>query len=458
MYTENPVAKKKKKTNPSAKWEVAPTDTSHYDDLFEKMTDDAKKHFPGERIMTGGEAAQRVVCLRVPALSVRCLLQQEGWPLERFAQIVGPEASFKSSLGYEIIYWHRMAMGNGVIIQVEPKPAPELLLAFLRWDDKAVRMHDAHDSLEQWFRALCYWVQACRQAMDGTKDVEGRGRKFPVCFMVDSLTAVLDQTLRDKFEDGQDPSRHFSTQAAYLSDFMKYMPGKLVGYPFSWLGINHLKEKPSQNQLQPRPERNVPGGKAPKYHETFEIELKKLSRLKRADEVGYEVRMTMVKNSLAPEQSIEVDRVSWIDLDDRDPVTGHCRSKVMFDWHRASIDVLDQVQKNAGARVKRALHDLLGLKVSEGRVSCDALGIPDSKKVDMRRAGEMLEEKLQADGAFRDELYPLLGVRRRKIFQPGVEYKDQTEVAEAEGMAADADRPEEEQLLPPEDGPEGGDA
>lgn len=445
----------KKKKVPDSGWDVFPTEVSNYDDVFEKMTDAAKVRFPGKKVWTGGELAERLVCLRVPALSVRHLLQQEGWPLERFVQIVGPEASFKSSLGYEIIYWHRQALGNGIIIQVEPKPSPEMLLAFLRWDAKAARIHDAHESLEEWFRALRYWVRVCRQAMDGTKDSEGRGRKFPVCFMVDSLTAVLDQALREKFEGDEDPSRHFSTQAAYLSDFMKYLPGKLVGYPFSWVGINHLKEKPSQNHLRPQPERNVPGGKAPRYHETFEIEMKKRGRVKHSDEIGHEVRLTMIKNSLAPEQWLDVERVSWIDLDDRDPVTGHCRSKVMFDWHRASIDVLDQVQKHAGVRIKRELHDLLGLQVTEGRVACAALGISEKKRMDARKAGELLEDRLQADAAFRDALYPLLGIRRRRIFQPGVEYTTQTERAAAEGMVADVDRPEEVQPLPPLPTPEG---
>src|SRR3954467_15662370 len=103
---------KKPKKPPAGKWEkiAAGAAESPFDDLLEAITDDAKTHYPGQ-VFTGGEAAQRVMCLRVPALSVRYLLQQEGYPLERFTQIVGPRASGKSSLGYEIIYWHAVAMG-----------------------------------------------------------------------------------------------------------------------------------------------------------------------------------------------------------------------------------------------------------------------------------------------------------------------------------------------------------
>jgi RecA/RadA recombinase len=444
------MAKNPKK--PKDRWEkAAETESiSQYDGLMEKLTENAKKHYPGE-VYTGGEAAQRVLCLPVPALSVRFLIQQEGWPLERFTQIVGPRASGKSSLGYEIIHWHRRMAGNGIIVQVEPKPAPELMLAFFQWDDKTALMQEAHESIGQWYDRLRYWIGACRTAMDGTKKDPGKGRVFPVCFMVDSLTAVLDANLRAKFETGDSEEalkKHYATQASQLTDIMKFLPGELVGYPFSWLGINHVKEGTKGEGQMQRTVRTVPGGQALQYGETLEIEVTRRGKIKRADETGYEVRLEMIKNSLAPEQWVDVDKVGWIDLDDRDPKTGHCRNKMMWDWHKASIDVLDQISKNAGARIKRALDDLLGLKVTDGRVSCAALDIPENKKVDMRKAGELLEGRLQADPKLCDELYPLVGIRRRQLFRKGVDYVQQIKDAMSAGLQADVDRPEEEQPIP----------
>lgn len=256
---------------------------------------------------------------------------------------------------------------------------------------------------------------------------------------------MLDKDLYEKFDAGNDPSRHFAAQASQLSDIMKFLPGQMTKYPFSWIGINHLKEGTDK---MGNATRNVPGGKAPQYIETLEIEVQRKGKVKRADESGYEVKLEVVKNSMAPETHIFVEKVTWVDLDDRDPQTGHCRTKTIFDWHRASIDVLEQVQSKAGARIKKELDSLLGLRVSDGRVACDALGIPDKKRVDTRTAGEMLETRLQSDPKFADALYPLLGIRRRYIFKPGVDYIEQTEMAAQEAKEADVDRPEEIKAVP----------
>ena len=66
----------------------------------------------------------------------------------------------------------------------------------------------------------------------------------------------------------------------------------------------------------------------------------------------------------------------------------------------------------------------------------------------MRAAGELLEQKLQAEPAFADALYPLLGIRRRHLFRHGVDYREQTVQAVEESKAADVDRPGEVQPLP----------
>ena len=83
---------------------------SSLDDMFEVSLEVAQNKYP-DLVYTGGEES---MTLPVPGLAPRVLLQQEGWPLSRLLD--GKKESFKSSLGYEIIRWHRLQAGKGQIM------------------------------------------------------------------------------------------------------------------------------------------------------------------------------------------------------------------------------------------------------------------------------------------------------------------------------------------------------
>jgi len=420
------------KKSKNAKWEE--TVPSTYDNFFDKITQKAKEQFVG-KIYCGGEEEREIFCIEVPSFAIRFLLQQEGWPIQRFAMFLGPQESFKSAFAVEVVRWHRLQAGNGVQIRVEPKPAPELHRSILEWDDKAMKIQKCM-TLEEWQKSLDFWVFQAQRVMDGYtengKKKPGSGRCFPVCYIVDSLTAGLDEKLYSKMESDGTASRHFSTQAAYMTDYLKYLPTKLDGYPFSWIGINHLKEKQDGTE-----DRSVPGGKGLLYHESLELELRRGKDVSRVDEKGVIVNMKVVKNSGAPHERLAVEVLWYIDMEDQDPATGHYRQKTWFNWHGASMEILRQLQSSGegnktlsnrgGAKQIKALKDLLELHVIEDtrKVWSPILGIKEKQAVSFAEGGEALEEKIKNDKEFKDLLYPLCGIRRRNIFKPGQDFEDQ---------------------------------
>lgn len=418
------------------KYEAALEVPSSLDDYMEKVTNEAKKHYAGQ-VYSGDEETASVICLPVPAFSVRFLFQQEGLPLSRFFMVVGPKESYKSAFAVEMARWHRLCRGNGVKIQTENKPSPELHLSIMKWDLPAMKVHNCK-TIEEWQQALDFWVFKTQRVMDGYKEndkkVAGVGRSFPVCYIVDSLTAVLNEKIYVKLEKEGSASRHFSEQASSITDYMKYMPTKLSGYPFTFIGINHLKEKADDmGNMQPQ----IPGGASLGYHETMELTLRRGARVNKVDEQGTTIKFEVSKNGMAPKERMSADVVWYIDLEDRDPVSGACRQKTWFDWHSASITVLHQLMGGAekmvakiGTKQARMIKELTELSISTENSNAwsKVMGVPEKKPVSFREMGELLEEKIKSDTEFRNNLYPLCGIRRRNMFLQGMDFREQTEL------------------------------
>jgi hypothetical protein len=418
---------------------------SVFDSIFEQVSETARGQFPGHDIYSGGAEAMRVVCLPVPAFSVRFLLQQEGWPLGRFFQVVGEYESCKSSFGYETMRWHGLVPGGGgVLIPTEPKDAPELFRSIVGYNHSRMRYHDKCKTLQEWNAALAHWVTTFRKIMDGTKGTPGPGRKAPVEFMVDSLTAVLTDGEYAKVRSEGYSERHFAEAANLLTDYIMYITQEIDGFPFTLLGVNHMKPSKEKVGMFEKNVRNIRGGKGLRFFETTEIEMRRVTsttpgkEIDRVvdDEKGIELEISIHKNSLAPHERIRVEMLWYTDYDDRDPA-GHFRQKTFFDWYSSSIEILASLTKGEGKRAKR-LREVIELTVDPDtrKVWSPTLGIAQKEKVRIREAGEILEKKLHGDAAFRNALYAETGIRRRYLFRPELDYRDQ--VKEAIKLAAEA--------------------
>lgn len=414
---------------------------STFDALFQAMTKEAEEKYPGQ-IYSGGAEAMRVVCLPMPAFAPRFLIQQEGWPLGRFYHLVGEQESCKSALGFEIMRWHGlMPGGGGFYFPTESKNQPELFRSIVGYEHPRMRWHDDCKTMQEWQAGVTDWIKRVQVAMDGTPKNPGPGRRAPVCWLVDSLMALLSDKENEKVDKQGHSDRHYAECAVLLMDFLKWATPEIKQYPFTLLGVNHLKPTKEEGPFG-KVERNIPGGKAPKFFETMQIEMRRCTgtrpekdiRHVKDDERGIEVEITIHKNSMAPHERIRVEMLWYTDYDDRDPA-GHYRQKTFWDWYSASISILANLLKGDGKQAKRLREVIdLNLDTDTHKVWSPALGIDKKDKVPAREAGELLERKIYEDAAFRDALYAETGVRRRYLFKPHLDYQEQ--VKEAIKLAA----------------------
>jgi hypothetical protein len=424
-----------------ARRKVAAEVASDLDSALEAALDVASQKHPGNIYTTAGDEA-RCLCLPVPALAPRVLVRQEGFPLGRFYLLDGKKESCKTAFGYELIRWTRLLKGKGKIIEVEDKRSPTLGLSINRYDYKAYSTHYC-DTMQDWNAALTYWIHEFIDIMDGVKGSKtkknrpGVGRIAPVTLMIDSIMAAVgDDTMEEITEEGHG-KRRFASDTALLSEFLKVFTKWIPEYPFIVAGVNHLKPTQDSRGFQVR---HMPGGKAPEYHAALDIEMTRMQTDASALVGGREfipLRMKTQKNSTAPKSEIEVKFWWYTDLE-HPTESGECLQLSWFDWDAASIDCIFEQMGSGGLDIAKRLREVTGLRFvgekSKGTVVSDVLEISEDDPLNFTEAGRKLEDKIQADKSFRDALYPLMGVQRRFLLQPEVDYRSQIKDAQ-EAMA-----------------------
>jgi hypothetical protein len=265
------------------------------DGMFDEICQENKEKFGDEMVFTGNEADRLMIALPVPSLSTRMLLRQEGLPLGKMVMVIGEQESFKSSLCDEFIRWHRMEVpipskpdkvvrvGKGYKFEVENKQWAELTNSIVGHDDKAIQTFlclslDGED--DGWMTALTKCMQSVQQKFEPLvvsgankgKPREGAaGRIAPACFVIDSVMGALSESTGDKIDANGAPSMSFPIEARKISDYMKRMPKWTQHWPFTIMGINHKKMHKQPDGMVVI---SLPGGKALKFHESIEIDMR----------------------------------------------------------------------------------------------------------------------------------------------------------------------------------------
>ena len=439
------MARKKSSIRAAATEEEREQTYKSFDDILQAAIEQSQniQAFKGD-VFSAEDSLAQLVCLEMPALAPRFLLQSEGWPLGRFIMVDGFQESCKSSFAYEVGTWHRKAGGNVTVIETEQKDATDLRDSFFNYDRRAWSHHRAR-SQQQWNHAFFYWSTFLKNAMDGVKAKDGNpampgfGRTAPFMIMVDSMSSVLvEDQVNQILEDGS-PKMNHPIHAKLLADFFRVGTKEIVGYPITFLAINHLKmsSDPRMPHIQVR---NLTGGSTPKFQMTTEIELRRTksgqqmrTHKKYGEVYSIPLEMFVRKNSLAPKESISVEMCWYFDPEDIDPLTMEKRQKSYFDWHSASIDLLIDCMKPGdsgkgltSARAK-ALRELIDLNKDGDRrmLTSTTLGIPDTDPLSYYDAGVLLEKKIKTDSEFAHNIYEILGIRRRFMFQPGIDIRKQ---------------------------------
>jgi len=384
----------------------------------------ARREYGDANIAVASEADRIVIGIPMPSLAMEYLIQNDVWPLGRFAQINGTEGTCKSALTFEMCRWFRKSAGVGYLFENETKYSPDFAQSIIGYpenEDEEVLGHLPCDSLEDWQEKLQRTAKWCRERM-----LEPRiGRKFPVLLILDSLMGKSSLESQQKIENEGYADRSHPVEALKLNSFMKKFPQDLEEWPMFFLFVNHLK--PQKSEKGPHMEYNKSGGRAPSFQETFEIRMAKRGKIQLVDDAddggleigGLNLSLRCVKNSLGEtDRSIDVD-VKWVHR--LDPATGEMRQYTKWDWPAATIELLASFEKGKRKDKIDAIVDIH--KISSAKFWSNTLGVPSKEPINPHDLGVKLESNPQIKNALRK----LFGIKRRKVFEVGRDYLEQLE-------------------------------
>lgn len=407
-------------------------DSDSWDDvqvcaLHEAMIEGARQHFGGERkVVTGSEAAQSIVGPPLPALCLRYLFQSTVLPLGRCVHIFGKPGSCKSAMLYELFRWHRLVGGMATLNETENKEAPELLSSVLQYDLTSVNYHYS-DQIEDWMKAVSFYIRRFKDLCNGTKGKPGYGRRAAYAIGIDSLMALVSsETLKKFAENDGAPERRFGIEAGKISDFFRTNAPEIRGWPITLAYTNHQKQDIGANVRpgMPPPDR-MPGGEAPRFYATYEIKMSKIGDVVTAEHDGIHCKLVMAKNSLGPSRKVIEAELLWV-TENLGP--GLVVQRTIWDWDRATIDLLLGLQNRKLKKTWNAVKEIIDLHPLPGkRLWSSALGIDRESPVSYRTAGAMLEKRPD----LLEPLHAALGVKEHLAFYSNADYGDLLEKAQA---------------------------
>ena len=366
-----------------------------------------------------------MICLPVPSFAVRYLLQQEGWPLGYFTQIVGEPASGKSALLCEIIRWHlAFPDGRGILLETEGKSA-----------DITTSILDQHgrfgffpcSTLEEWSSKLMELIERVIKS-SGSLD-----RPVPAAFGIDTITAGLPEKIFAAIAE-QGYSSGGKPLSGYLREIIGPVTERIHSWPFSVVGVSHAKPRGPRLGLGVNArhvDRNIVGDHVTKQFQTLGLQVTCLDKPRPGcgiarpddDERGILLRVEAYHNVFARPAHVLVE-VLW-ERKRRDSADIY-HQRAFFDWHSASIETLIDLSKGNEPKAKR-IREIIPLIADANLrlVSSPVLGINPPAKEPYRTAGEMLEQKIRTDSSFREELYAATGICTRPLLNATESYPEQ---------------------------------
>lgn len=409
--------------------------------MFSSMQGQAQLDL-GQKISIGSEAESMLVGLPLPALCLRYLFQSTTFPLSRITQITGEEGSAKSAFLYEMFRWHMVYGGGAILAENENKDSPELRNSILQWHTPYLSrlIITSTHSLEGWQDVFTKFVEMARRNQD---DKAGPGRTVPIIFAVDSLMSTAPNAEIEAVNRDGHASRGYALAANLIARYMRTMPDRIREYPFSVVGTNHLKPGTDARGL---PTSTVPGGKAVKFMESFEIEMRKAAQcdIDRLEYGGLRLKLIAKKNSLGPSRKSITAEMLWWYADDGD---GTFRQQTAWDWDAATVELLMSFENVKGKKtIYKRLMDICDIQVSKStRMAWSrTLGISKDDAQPYRVVGTALEQRPD----LLSQMYQVLGITPRRPFQPGVDYRDLLETAKEEANTTAADLYQDVENLP----------
>lgn len=345
----------------------------------------------------------------VPSLAVEFLLGYDGYPLSVLTQIVGKKSSFKTSLSIEIAKWH--VEQNGGVFYIDTEGGSSALVQSILGDNVVCF---SCSTLDKWMATVNYIFKKI------SEDFDEKNTHCPICIIVDSVTAVSSTSTIQKMDEEGILNLSYPTDTKQISQFFKKKSEMLNRYPFSFIGINHIKETISLTGGQ---EEYVPGGRQLQYVCNVQLRTTKVKKpeLTSKDTVVSAVKIETDFNRLANEGRAILVPVIFKYLEEREVI---CH----FDWYAATTKLLSRAEpykRDVGdkwlKRIKQVIDVQERASGSKGILYyCKDLGITESSALDATEFGKLIE----SNQAIKEELRRALMIRRAVFYSQDKPYNE----------------------------------
>jgi hypothetical protein len=340
------------------------------DSFMRGQADLGRRQFGHKAVAVGGDTKNLVVGIPCPSLAFEYLIAQNCFPLGLILQVVAKYGVGKSGLVAEFGRWFDLVGGGMVLMENESKFNPFWYESIMGKEAYGRMNMYRCDSVEDWQDKLTFSLNAMQMGMTGTREAPGPGRTFPVLFGVDSIMGKQSKETQEKIFGASDvkkkrkvmgeghATRGFPLEAQIITRYLRSVPGRLDGWPFGIVLVNHLRMGKDDDG---NPIRNKSGGEQVNFQESFEIELTKVGGHKKkiqcADFEGLPLKLSCEKNSFGPTLRSIQTRVLWWDETDED--TGEWYQKTAWDWDWSTVHLLNACLSgdNANPRIKKSLKE-----------------------------------------------------------------------------------------------------
>lgn len=416
----SPKTDKPKAEKPKARvWENKPDFTRSAATFFEEQLDDAAARNNG--VYVGREGERAIIGLPLRAFALQYLYSSDVYPLGRMEILAAESDTGKTALLFEKMRWFLREAGAGAVYTLnearDPADLRTSIISKALLDDGRFRLEGPCESIEDWQRKTTHLLHR----FENSFKVSG-GCAFPLIDGLDSVTGTTsERTIAAIDETGCASSGYGGMHdAGLLNQYSKFLFQRLYKWPISFVTTSHIKF--SQDKYGNKVAK-IPGGDSLRYVSTYILMMKRLKDIDRLDVGGgRRIEIKAIK-SMGEHRVINVDFVWHFNNGEQHSV---------WNWHGATVELLASF---SGERKKEldAILDFQNYNKAAQTCSCSALGI--RKPAPFDEVGSAIMQTPKVLMALQD----YFGVKRRRVFEPGVPYNEQIAKAIAAGDVATHD-------------------
>lgn len=252
--------------------------TTEREKALELAINQIEKRFGKGSVMKLGESAamSAVEVISTGSLALDLALGVGGIPKGRIAEIFGPEASGKTTLGQHILAEAQKKGGTAAYIDVEHALDPTYAgNCGINVDNLLISQPDTGEQALEITEAL---------VRSGAVDI----------IVVDSVAALVPQA---EIEGAMGDS-HVGLQARLMSQALRKLTATIANTKTAVVFINQLREKVGIVFGNPEV---TPGGRALKFYSSVRIDLRRVETIMQGNvAIGTHVKAKVVKNKVAP--------------------------------------------------------------------------------------------------------------------------------------------------------------